>query len=407
MLLLLVLFEQSCPLLLVRFQVEDQALQVWECFHDLRVGWLYDEVDETDLTLCDVCRFSFEELADLESILFFQIALHEELYEEQVRPQAAQVPGLRWVRDIGKMEHELDEELFVLSISWIEIFIGCARADLSKLHKVLGHVCCQHSLDYDMASTFIVLCGHVNRPVTLGVLFHDLERRSQVMVLQHASIVVPDCLFIIHIDKEDGVDTRMVVIVQGSGYQAACLLQVVKLKEVFQATFDREVVESLADISRVRLVVISDALVSHCQSLYEVDEIVEVKPVVSNEVMSRQDKRKHCLQLVTSCQLTKLEDVEVNSVNLLKLKSSFRCQLEELGDQCYSHSLSDLVSDCLLHVLLGIKDGAIMLERTLRLVSKLVVPSLHNVLHILRLFLRGITLSNIGVATAFRSPVRL
>ena len=69
------------------------------------------------------------------------------------------------------------------------------------------------------------------------------------MVLQHAHIVVPDCLFIIHIDKEDRVDTRMVVIVQGSGYQTAGLLQVVKLKEVFQATFDREVVESLADIS--------------------------------------------------------------------------------------------------------------------------------------------------------------
>lgn len=60
---------------------------------------------------------------------------------------------------------------------------------------------------------------------------------------------MPDCLFIIHIDKEDRVDTRMVVIVQGSGYQTAGLLQVVKLKEVFQATFDREVVESLADIS--------------------------------------------------------------------------------------------------------------------------------------------------------------
>ena len=86
MLLLLVLFKQSCPLLLIRFQVEDQALQVWECFHDLRVGWLYDEVDETDLTLCDICRFSLEELADLESILFFQIALHEEFYEKQVCP---------------------------------------------------------------------------------------------------------------------------------------------------------------------------------------------------------------------------------------------------------------------------------------------------------------------------------
>ena len=135
----------------------DKALQVWERFHDLRVGWLDDEVDETDLTLCDVCRFSLEELADLESVLFLQIALHEELYEKQVRPQAAQVPGLRRVRDIGKMEHELDEELFVLSIGWIEIFVGYARADLAKLLKVLSHVCRQHSLDYDMTSTLVIL----------------------------------------------------------------------------------------------------------------------------------------------------------------------------------------------------------------------------------------------------------
>ena len=68
----------------------------------------------------------------------------------------------------------------------------------------------------------------------------------------------------------------MVVIVQCCSNQTTGLLQVVKFKQVFQTAFNREVVEGLADIGRVSLVVISDALVSHCQSLHEVDEVVEL-----------------------------------------------------------------------------------------------------------------------------------
>ena len=203
LLLLLILLKQARPHVLVRVQVQDQAVQVRECFYHLGVGRLDDEVDETDLTLCNVCRLSLEELADLESVLLLEIALHEELNKKQVRPQAAQVPRLRWVRDVCQMEHELDEEFFVLRISRVEIFVRDARADLAQLLEVLCHVCRQHSLDYDVASALVVLLGHVDRPVTLGVPLHDLERCSQVVVLQHAHIVVPDRLFIIHVDEED------------------------------------------------------------------------------------------------------------------------------------------------------------------------------------------------------------
>ena len=97
LLLLLILLKQARPHVLVRVQVQDQAVQVRECFHHLRVGRLDDEVDETDLTLCNVCRLSLEELADLESVLLLEVALHEELNKKQVRPQAAQVPRLSWV----------------------------------------------------------------------------------------------------------------------------------------------------------------------------------------------------------------------------------------------------------------------------------------------------------------------
>ena len=49
-------------------------------------------------------------------MLLFQIALLEELNEDEISPELAEVPGLCRVRYVGQVEHETDEQFFVFGL---------------------------------------------------------------------------------------------------------------------------------------------------------------------------------------------------------------------------------------------------------------------------------------------------
>ena len=69
------------------------------------------------------------------------------------------------------------------------------------------------------------------------------------------------CDLIIHIDKEDIVDTGVFEVMKSCRDQATHLLKIVQLKLVFHTATDCKVVESLAHISSMSLVMIHDLLV--------------------------------------------------------------------------------------------------------------------------------------------------
>ena len=158
-------------------------LQQGEHLHDLRVGRLDDEIDEADLTLGDVGRLAVVELAHWESMNFLEVALREELNEEQIAPEAAQSPRLRRVRDVGQMEHELDEEFFVFALHGVEVVVDEATAQRAQLNEVLRHVRRQHRLDYHMSHALELVTRHLRCPVTLRVILHQLKRGCQVVIL--------------------------------------------------------------------------------------------------------------------------------------------------------------------------------------------------------------------------------
>ena len=84
---------------------------------------MHDKIDETDLTFRDISRNSVAELLYWKSVYFFEIALSEELNEEQICPVAAQTEVFGWVRNVGQVKHELYEKFLVFRIACIEIVI--------------------------------------------------------------------------------------------------------------------------------------------------------------------------------------------------------------------------------------------------------------------------------------------
>ena len=82
----LILIKETCPVCLVALTGCFQVLQLRENFDYLSEGRFHDEVDEADLTLCDVRCLSVKELAHRESMHLFKVTLREEFYKEQVAP---------------------------------------------------------------------------------------------------------------------------------------------------------------------------------------------------------------------------------------------------------------------------------------------------------------------------------
>ena len=149
-----------------------------------------------------------------------EVALSEELHEEQVAPQHAQLPLLCRVRDVSQMEHELNEKLFVLALDIAKVEVATIAVyygfDLAKFDEMLGHVCREHGLDDYMAAPLKVFTRHVDCPVAGLDVGHEREGCRQMMIFQHAAVVVPHCNLIIHVDEEDISDTGVLVVVKGS-----------------------------------------------------------------------------------------------------------------------------------------------------------------------------------------------
>ena len=125
------------------------------------------------------------------------------------------------------MEHELNEELFVLGLHFVEVELTIdvsERFDLAKLNEMLCHVSSQHCLNDNMSASLKVLSRHMDGPVAGLVLGHEGEGGGEMVVLEHADIVVSHCNLIIHVDEEDVIDSGVLEVVKRRRNDAAHLL---------------------------------------------------------------------------------------------------------------------------------------------------------------------------------------
>ena len=102
---------------------------------------------------------------------------------------------------------------------------------------------------------------------------------------------MPHCNLIIHVDKEDIIDARVLIVVKGCRNYAAHLLQVIQLEQLLHSTFCCEVVERLADVSSMCLIVVGYSFVSRCQVPHEAHQFVEVNIVGCNQAVLGQKVR--------------------------------------------------------------------------------------------------------------------
>ena len=171
----LVLVKHSCPVRLIILKLLLKVCQLREDFAYCDETRLDDEVYEADLTLGNVCSHAVEELTDGELMLLFQVALLEELHEDEISPELAEVPGLRRVRYVGQVEHETDEQFFVLRLRRVKLLVPHPTVQVAQLCEVLRHVRRQNCLDDHLAYALEVSSRHFLLPVATLVFCHQLE----------------------------------------------------------------------------------------------------------------------------------------------------------------------------------------------------------------------------------------
>ena len=214
-----------------------------------------------------------------------EITLCEELHKEEVAPEAAQFPLLCRVRDVCKVEHKLNEELLILAINFVEVEITVYISyglHLAQLDEMLSHVRREHRLNDHVSTSFEIVAVHVDRPIARLILGHETEGSRQVMVLQHADIIMPNCNLIIHVDKEDVIYSRVLEIMQSCAYNATHFLQAIQFEFVFHAALSHEIVERLADVGCMCLVMISYAFITGGQMPDKAHKFIEIDVVCSD-----------------------------------------------------------------------------------------------------------------------------
>ena len=196
------------------------------------------------------------------------------------------------------MERELDKELFVFGLDWVEIFIAHPAVEVAQLREMLTHVGRQHGLNDDLAHALEVSPVHLLMPAATLVFRHQLERGRQVMILQHTAIVVPHRDLVDNAHQEGIVDTRVLEIVQSCADVAAHLLQIVQLNPIFHTPIHRKVVEGLADVGGMRLIVISYSFVACAQFSNEAHQTCEVYVATAYKTMFGENPGQYHDQLV-------------------------------------------------------------------------------------------------------------
>ena len=105
----LILFKQLRPFLLICLARLFTAGQIRKDLYHCHERGQHNKVDKSDLTFCHICDDTIVQWVNLKLVHLLEVTLGEELDEEQVTPKPAQLPVLRWVRDVSQMEHKLNE----------------------------------------------------------------------------------------------------------------------------------------------------------------------------------------------------------------------------------------------------------------------------------------------------------
>ena len=159
----------------------------------------------------------------------------------------------------------------------------------------------------------------VGEPVAGGVVRHDLESRSYVVIFEHALIVVLNSDRVVHVYEELVVDPRMLKVVAAGSREQRQLLHVVHVALLDQLALHAEVIVRLTQIRAVSLVVVSHIFVPLLDFANEPSKFVERQVCVHDDALPREQVEQHCDHLVSVGSFAQPEDIEIETVDLVKL----------------------------------------------------------------------------------------
>uniref|UniRef100_A0A182QNQ4 Uncharacterized protein n=1 Tax=Anopheles farauti TaxID=69004 RepID=A0A182QNQ4_9DIPT len=208
-----------------------------------------DKFDKPNLRLGDERVVPVAQRAERQTELPLEVALPEELLQQQHRPLVMDVPALGRVRDITTVQHERQR------LRLVHLRFGQRQqvAHVLQLLKVEGHVGREHHVDDERAQLAVLVARQVLQHVAVVLLEHA-ERRTDVVVLEHGPVVVEHRGVRAGHHVEVVGRPRVLVVVDERCQQRGEDLQIGQ--PMHQAGLAEHVVYGLCDIRGVQIVVV-------------------------------------------------------------------------------------------------------------------------------------------------------
>lgn len=183
--LLLILFKPATPQGFIILQIPQILFHCRQHSRSHTERRIDNDIDKPNLALRDIDSAPVHEVTNRRAFRSLQIALVEELHEQQVNPLLAHLPGLCRVRYISQMEQHKHGQVFVHALGHVEVVRSCPRFELRTLGEVLGHVGREDATNHQGTGTLEVVLLEFVQYVEFSVRMHYCEGGSNVVIFKH------------------------------------------------------------------------------------------------------------------------------------------------------------------------------------------------------------------------------
>ena len=297
---------------------------------------LGDKVDEAHLALGDQRRGPVVERADLQVHLALPVPLRPELFHQPIRPHLGRVPVLgraAQVRAVHDRAHDEGALLVALAQGVLDVGRGVQLdaflhwavrgfqqgVELGEEVHVLRHVRRDDHVDHELPDGHVVLATERLEDVAV-LLLHDLERRRDVVVLEHGRVVVQDRERVVRLDEEAVGDSRVVNVVHGGGHEHGKHLEVGE--HAAEVLLAEAVVAGVHDVGAVQVVVVlhgRELPVRRVDAAKEPRHRAQVQPQPGHQAALVENLERHKREQAPGLERGQPKDVQVPRVDGVQL----------------------------------------------------------------------------------------
>lgn len=231
-----------------------------------------DVVAETWLLLRNQSGFSVAEEAGRHVVRLFDVALHEKLIEEKIRPLSQRLELSNWGRQIGCVDQEVEtlllacERFLVVLRVNDQVTVVAFRLDVFVLHFelhhvdltcVVCHVCRQDHAHHSLSENFLFVIRKLLDEV-VPRLEQQLHRLRCVPIFLNCFVVVPERAVCHEIHMVRVVIPIVVEVVARCCRDGRDQVQVVELNDLAKVPIFDEHVHALSNVCAMQIVVVLD-----------------------------------------------------------------------------------------------------------------------------------------------------